>query len=81
MLHAEAAFADNLKPFAHGIVEVDVSHSDLFPKRREAVGINRKIVVLTRDFDRSRFKVLDRVIGSVVPKWELDRASTERHAE
>ena len=81
VLHAEAPFADHLETLADTVVEVDVGHPDGLAERAQRVGVDREVVVLAGDLDRSVDQVHHRVIAAVVPERQLDRAGAERQPE
>ena len=78
VLHAESPLTGDLKALANTIVQVDVCHRGL---TKERVGVDREVVVLTRDLDAIGQKILDWMISAVVAEWQLHRSGTNRLTE
>ena len=78
VLHAESLLTGHLKALANTIVQVYVCHRGLTTER---VGVDREVVVLTRDLDAIGQKILDWMISAVITEWQLHCSGANRPTE
>jgi hypothetical protein len=60
------------------VVEVDVRDLDVL---RQRLGVDRKAMILRRDFDLLRLLVEDRLVAAAVAELELVRLAAEREPQ
>src|SRR5712691_1187222 len=75
VLHGEYREFPVSHAFHGAVVQIEVRHFEL--GTWEGVGIDREAVVLRRDVDASRTKILDGLVPAAVPKFQLERRPSE----
>ena len=75
VLHSKDRHVPMAKTFQRAIVEIDVRR--LTPSPRQAVGINRKTMVLTGDLNLFCVQVLHRLIAATMTELQLERLGLE----
>ena len=70
VLHAEDGQFFVAHPFNRVVIQIDVTHFDIF---RQRLGIDRESMVLCGDCDLAAFQILHRLIRTAMAEFQFER--------